>query len=195
MALGPDSNRLPCGVELERLIDQIIEHRPPDDPAHQETCPYCQTALHDLRRAWDDVQTLAHAPVAIPPGLTASVMVHVRSLARRAAQSIIVAGPRGQTRISHAVIAQIGRRAALAVPGILFATVQPIRASSVATDRVNLAIRVVASYGPALRPLADAVRARLRRRLPPLTGAEIEKIDVTFSDIGPEGRASTEIQL
>ncbi len=183
MALDPNHDRLPCGIELDSLVDQITEQTAPRDPAHQASCPYCQTALRGFRQGWSDVQTLAGAPVPIPPGLTTRIMTRVRALARRAAQNIILAGAHGHTQISHQVIAQIARRVTLAIPGVLFASAQPEPGKPVDPLRVKLTLRLITTYGPALHPLADAVRATLNRRLPNLTGATIENIDITFTDI------------
>jgi uncharacterized alkaline shock family protein YloU len=183
MALAPGQDRLPCGTALDALVAQITDATPPPDPAHQAQCPFCQTALGDLRRGWDDLQDLARAPVPIPPGLTARVMTRVRSLARRAAGHVILAGPRGHTHISHDVVSQIARQAALTVPGVVFASARSTPAQPADAARLDLAIRVVATYGPALHALAAAVRATLRRQLPRLTGARAETIDITVADI------------
>lgn len=183
MALDPSQNRLPCGVELDTLLEQITDHAPPHDPAHQAHCPYCQTALSGFRQGWGDLQTLARAPVPVPPGLTSRIMTRVRTLAGRTAENIILAGSRGHTQINHAVIAQIARRAAVAIPGVLFASAQPTPTQPANPARLNLAIRLVTTYGPSLRPLATAIRAALHQRIPTITGATIDNIEITFTDI------------
>jgi len=183
MALDPNQATLPCGVELDALIEQITEATSPRDPDHQAHCPYCQTALAGFRQGWSDVQTLAGAPVPIPPALTTRIMTRVRVLAHRAAQNLILAGARGHTQISHQVIAQIARRIALATPGVLFASAQPEPGETAGPRSVTLTLRLITTYGPALRPLAAAVRANLNRRLPNVTGAEIEHINIAITDI------------
>jgi uncharacterized alkaline shock family protein YloU len=183
MALSPQQNELPCGVELETLVTQVADGATAPDPTHQTHCPYCQRALGDLRRAWGDVQTLASAPVPIPAGLTLRVMSRVRILARRAGDNIVLAGTRGHTQISHSVIAQVARSAALTVPGVLFASVRLTPGQTAAPARLDLAIRLVTTYGAPLQPVAAAVRAILRRRLPAVTGADVAAIDVVFADI------------
>jgi len=183
MAIDPSRNRLPCGVELGTLVDQIAEATPPRDPAHQAHCPYCQTTLRGFRQGWNDLQTLAGAPVPIPPGLTTRIMTRVRVFARRAAEHIILAGSRGHTQISHQVIAQIARRVALATPGVIYASAQPQPDKPTDPIRVKLTLRLIAAHGPALRPLATTVRAAIHQRLPRLTGATIDTIDITIADI------------
>lgn len=188
MALEPNHNRLPCGVELDTLVEQITEGTSPRDPDHQAHCPYCQTALRGFRQGWNDVQTLAGVPVPIPPGLTMRIMTRVRALARRAAQNIILTSGRGHTQISHQVIAQIARRIALAIPGTVFASAHPKPGETADPIRVKLTLRLITTYGPALHPHAAAVRATLNRRLPNLTGAEIDTIDINFIDIAEADR-------
>lgn len=183
MALDPKPERLPCGVELDALVAQVADDAPGPDAEHEATCPYCQTALRGLGAAWGDFQSLARAPVPIPRGLTARIMHRVRDLAHRAAQNVILASTRGHTQISHTVIAQVARRAALAVPGVLFASAQPTPGQAKDPDHLTLSVRLVTTYGPTLHAIADAVRTTLRRRLATLTGAEVERIDITIIDI------------
>lgn len=183
MALDHGPDRLACGVDLDSLVAQVTDDASPVNPAHQAGCPYCQTALRGLRQSWADVQALAREPVPIPPGLTARIMRRVRELARDAAHNVILAGARGRTQISHAVIAQVAGRGALAVPGVLFASARPTAGQPNDPGRVALAIRVVTTYGPALQAIAAAVRSTLHRRLPHLTGAEVADIDIAFIDV------------
>jgi uncharacterized alkaline shock family protein YloU len=183
MALDPDDNQLPCGVSLDTLLAQIADQLPAPDPTHQARCSYCQTALRALRQSWGDMQTLARAPVPIPPELTARIMTRIRDLAHRAIGNIILAGVRGHTQISHHVAAQIARRAALAVPGVLLATVQPTAQQPADPARVNLAVRLITTYGPPLHTIAARARTTLTERVHALTGANLDTIDITFPDI------------
>src|SRR3954447_22050132 len=209
MALDRNHDRLPCDVELATLVAQITDNAPATAPAlaHQASCSYCQTALRDLREAWRDVQALARAPVPIPPGLTARIMHRVRDLARHAAENLILTGTppgfiprppppprhaaenliltgtRGHTQISHTVIAQVARRTTLAVPGVLFASARLTPGQADDPARLYLAIRLVTIYGPALDAIAAAVRSTLNRRLSTITGANVDRIDITFTDI------------
>jgi uncharacterized alkaline shock family protein YloU len=185
MALDRNHDRLPCDVELATLVAQITDNAPATAPAlaHQASCSYCQTALRDLREAWGDVQALARAPVPIPPGLTARIMHRVRDLARHAAENLILTGTRGHTQISHTVIAQVARRTTLAVPGVLFASARLTPGQADDPARLYLAIRLVTIYGPALDAIAAAVRSTLNRRLSTITGANVDRIDITFTDI------------
>lgn len=182
MELNPNHNQLPCGISLDTLLGQIADERLALDPAHQAHCSYCQTALHALHKSWSDIQTLARAPVPFPPGLTTQIMGRVRELARCAARNIILATPRGHTQISHHVIAQIARRAALAVPGVLFASAQP-EPEQTGPAHIKLAVRLITTYGPALHATAARVQATLSEHVNALTGADIATLDITFADI------------
>jgi uncharacterized alkaline shock family protein YloU len=186
MALNPADDRLPCGVELDALVAQLADDAAPADPAHEARCPYCQTALAALRRSWGDLHMLAREPVPVPPGLTRRIMTRVGHLAARTAHSFILATVHGHTRISHAVIAQVARRAALAVPGVHFASALPAAGEPAYPTRLGIAIRLVIAFGSPVEPIADAVRASVRRRVPRLTGAEITTVDILVMDItGP----------
>lgn len=183
MALGADHNQLPCGVSLDTLLRQVADERPALDPAHQVHCSYCQTALRALHQSWSDIQTIARAPVPTPPGLTARIITRIRKLAHRAGRNIILATPRGHTQISHHVLAQIARHAALSVPGVLFASAQPAPEQPADPARINLAVRLITTYGPALHAIAAHVRATLSEHVNALTAAELSTVDITFADI------------
>jgi uncharacterized alkaline shock family protein YloU len=188
MALDPSQTRLPCGVQLDALLEQITEGAAPGDPAHQAHCPYCQTALRGFRQGWTDLQTVASGHLPIPAGLTSRIMTQIRALAPRAAENILLACARGHTQISHEVIARIARRVALATPGVIFASARPEPGDVVDPIRVKLTLRLITTYGPALHPLAAAVRRTVIRRLPRLTGAEIDTINIAITDIAEPDR-------
>lgn len=182
MALDTN-NQLPCGISLDTLLAQVADQLPAPDPAHQAHCAYCQTALRALQLSWSDIQTLSRAQVPIPAGLTARIMTRIRDLAHRAVRNVILVSPRGHTQISHDVIAQIARRAALAVPGVLFASAQPGPQQPADPAHINLVVRLITTCGPALHAIAARVRSTLSERVHAQTGADISTIDITFADI------------
>jgi hypothetical protein len=183
MAMTAEHEQLPCGVALESLVIQVAEDQPPADPAHQRDCPYCQAALRSLRRGWDDVRALTRERVPIPPALTAQIMAHVRALARRVADSVLLGHARGETRVSHIVIGQVIRRVALAVPGVVFASAKPIPHDPPEAGHLGVAIRLVVTFGPAIGALTHAVRQAIDRHIPRLTGARLSRIDIVIEDI------------
>jgi uncharacterized alkaline shock family protein YloU len=189
VALDDSHTQLPCGVELEALLAQITDDAPGTDPGHEAGCAYCQTALRGLRDSWSDLQTFARAPVPIPPRLTGRIMRRVRDITRRATSHLILTEAHGQTQISHHVIAEVARRAALTVPGVLFASALPrsIRQPQPGTAGISLTVRLVTTYGPPLHAVAAAVRTALHRRVSSLTGAHVDRIDVAITDITAPG--------
>jgi hypothetical protein len=176
-------------MRLDALLAQVADGTPPTDHAHQSTCPYCQTTLRRLRQGWDDVAALRHQPVTVPPGLTAQIMQRVRLLAAQLTDSILLTHPRGETRISHTVISRLVQRLVSAVPGVVFASVRAEPHDPPQPNRLGLSIELIATLGPALHTLADAVRQAAHRRAHRLTGAVIDQIDITITDIAehPQG--------
>lgn len=174
---------LPCGVRLQDLLTQVADDTPPTDPAHQATCPYCQTALRRLRQQWTDVTELAKQPVRAPAGLTAQIMAQVRRLAAQASDYVLLGHPVGETRVSHVVVGRIAQRLVATVPGIVFASVRAQAHDPPLPDRLNLSIQLVVTFGPALHPLTDSVRQLIQRHATRLTGARFERIDITVKDI------------
>ena len=183
MAMTAEPERLPCGAELEALVIQVTGDGQPVDPAHQNSCPYCHTALRYLRQGWADVQALTREPVPIPPRLTAQIMARVRTLARHVTSSILLGNHRGETRISHSVLGQVIQRVAAAVPGVVFASAKPIPHEPPEPGRLSVNIRLVVAFGPTIHTLTHAVRQAIDRRVPRLTGAQLSRIDITIEDI------------
>jgi hypothetical protein len=183
MAMSRPPEQLPCGVELEALVVQVADREPPGDPAHQATCPYCQAALRSVRAGWGDLQALTREPVAMPAGLSARIMGRVHALARHVTDSVLLGHPRGQTRISHALVAKVTQRLALGVPGIVFASARPIAHAPPEPARLAVSLRLVVVFGPAVDALAGAVRVTLDRHVRALTGAELSRIDIVIEDI------------
>jgi uncharacterized alkaline shock family protein YloU len=180
LSLGP---RLPCGAELDALAEQVAAQAPPADPEHQARCPHCTAALDALGGALGDLETYGRAPVAVPPRLTARIMARVHQLADTLTENLVLVGPRGETRISHRIVAQVARRAALAVPGVLLASAQTVTGNPGDPGRVGMTLRLVIAFGPSVDALAGAVRARVGRVLPRVTGAEVSAVDVVVDDL------------
>lgn len=188
MALTDERERLPCGVELAELVTQVADGDVPLDPHHQRRCPYCQAALRRLQTGWADVRTLAAEPVPVPADLTARIMARVRTLARGATGSLLLGSPRGETRIAHTVVARSVQRLALTVPGVVFASVRAVAHDPPDPARLNVAVRLVVTLGPAVDAIADGIRALVDRHILRLTGGRIDRIDITVDDIAkPRG--------
>jgi hypothetical protein len=181
------TEQLPCGAELESLLVQVADHEPASDPEHQASCPYCQAALESLGREWSGVQALAREPVAMPGGATARTMLAIRELAVLLADSTLIEGPRGETRVSHIAVARVAQRLAAGVPGVVFASAKPVPQEPPHPVRLSIAVRLVVGWNPAITQIAQALRDLLIRRVPALTGAELTRIDITIRDIAEPG--------
>lgn len=178
-----DADQLPCGIELDALMEHIADGAALPDPAHHAGCPYCQAVLRDLRHGWEYLHALARQPVPVPPGLFARIMQRVRALAQRISDTVVLGGPRGDTHIGYAVLARVIGRLAATVPGVIFASANPWAHDPPHPQRLNVTIRLVVRYGPALDALANSIRHRLIRRVPALTGAQLDRIDITIDDL------------
>lgn len=174
---------LPCGNQLENLLEQVADGAAPANPEHQSSCPYCQTALRRLRAGWADVTELANEPVSVPRGLTAQIMTRVRALAVRATDYLLLGSPRGDTLISHTVVARIVQRLARTVPDVTFASAQVEPQRPPQPNRRDLSIHLTVTLGPSLHRLADSVRETVRHHTLRLTGAHVDRIDISIDDV------------
>lgn len=183
MTTSSYDERLPCGVRVADLLAEGVDHEPASDPTHQATCPFCQSTLRRLRQDWARVEALTREPVEIPPGLIMRIMARVRTLSAQVADSVVLGGVSGETRISHVAMSRVIQHLAATAPDVVFASVQLLPHKPAHPRRLSVAIRLVVLFGPAVKPIAQDVRDRVRRRAPRLTGAELTWIDIHISDI------------
>lgn len=203
-----EEEQLPCGRQLDDLIEQVADRRPSKDASHQDRCPHCRAALSELTELWTPLHELAEQDVSAPPNLTKTVMELVAAIAANGWHAIVRAD-QGVTRIAAWVVAIIARRAALAVPGVLTvtgATAPPVdgvdengavftqsqprldqRQSAagigVAGRHVVVDLEVTADAVTPLPALGHAVRRSMGRLVPALTGLDVVEVNVTFTDI------------
>ncbi len=178
MNLDGYAERLPCGAQLAELIEQVTENVEPLDRAHQTICPHCQAALERIREAWRQVRGLAAEPVLVPSGLARRVMARIRT------QLGSVALPdeeRGHTRVDSRVITRVARNTARSVREVRFASV--VIAGGREGQPVTVRVRLVVAYGPALAPVADAVRVRVAEALLRVVGVEAAEVAVSVEDL------------
>ena len=81
------------------------------------------------------------------------------------------------------MVGRITQRLARTIPGVVFASSRVEPHAPPLPDRVDLSIRLVVTFGPALNRVADAVRTVVRRQTPRLTGAQLDHIDIRIEDI------------
>jgi uncharacterized alkaline shock family protein YloU len=202
--LGPDGDRLPCGVRADELLHQLVDGLPPRDPVHQAHCPHCRATLAHLRELWAPVIELAEEDVRAPAGLLQAVMSEVRELAR-VGWSAVLREDGGQTRIAARVVAAVARLAAESVPHVSLAlgggriatpageqTDQAAVAGhdeatdvGVAGDRVVVEVQVAVDMGVSVPLVARQVRNRIADHLRAQTGLTTTEVNVTVVDVRP----------
>lgn len=217
MEMSKGNLRLPCGTELGRLVDQVAEARPPDDPTHERTCRHCKGALWELNSLWGDVRELAREEVSAPARVIETVMRRIRHTRRSGStptvpleeavpllvRHALLHGVRGTLRIADSVVATVVRRAALSVAGVR--ELAPPRAlrtgaapfeekifpAGVTIDvdgpRVTIALSLVVGVGQPIPEVVESVRERVAEAVEQLTGLQIDAIDITVAEIDTDG--------
>ena len=108
---------LPCGADVDLLLEQVAVGRGRDLDVHQRECVHCQAALGELTALWEPVSELAAAPVPAPPGLAATVMGQVRALVRDVWYTLEITEI-GVIRIAARIVATLARDSARMIPGV-----------------------------------------------------------------------------
>jgi uncharacterized alkaline shock family protein YloU len=108
---------LPCGVDVDLLLEQVAGGRGTDRDAHQQQCVHCQAALSEFTTLWAPVAELAAAPVHAPPGLAAAVMSQIRFHVRDIWYTLEITES-GAIRIAARIVAALARDCARMIPGV-----------------------------------------------------------------------------
>lgn len=207
------SEQLPCGVELDPLIDQVAEGLAPDEPGHQAVCPHCQATLAELQGLWGYVRELAREEVVAPGRIIEEVIRRIREefsvngllpldvVVPRLVRHALLTDSRGTTRIADSVVAEIALRAARAVPGVhalgrggargALEALTP-SASGVAVEvsghKVTVELHVVVEYGAVIPAVVSAVRSTVMRSIETMTGLEVVEVNISVDDLYIEER-------
>jgi uncharacterized alkaline shock family protein YloU len=112
-----DAVTLPCGAEIDPLLEQVADGRAAYRDAHQRDCVHCQAAIAEFTALWAPVAETAAAPVPAPPGLTAAAMSQIRVLIRDVWHTLQTT-EHGDIRIAARVVAALARDSARMVPGV-----------------------------------------------------------------------------
>jgi uncharacterized alkaline shock family protein YloU len=112
-----DAPALPCGADVDLLLEQVADGRGTDWDAHQAECVHCQAALSEFAALWTPVTQLAAAPVAPPPGLVTAVMSQIRTLIRDIWYTLEITET-GAIRIAARIVATLARDSARLIPGV-----------------------------------------------------------------------------
>lgn len=180
---------LACGTPVDEVFAQVAEGRPPADPAHQRSCPFCQEALADVRDLWAPVRELAEEDVRAPAGLLDAVLARIRQLG---AEPWYVTLPtaHGNVRVAARVVGAVARMAARQVPGVGLALGRAVRTDlpddlGHGSPVVRVEVDLVVGLGAPLHRVADAVRRRIAADLARQAGIETAAVDVVVVDVRP----------
>jgi uncharacterized alkaline shock family protein YloU len=199
-----DAVTLPCGTDVDVLLEQVADGRGADRDAHQRQCVHCQAALGEFTAVWAPVTELAATPVAAPPGLTAAVMSQLRALVRGVPYTLQLTET-GAIRIAARVIAALARDSARMVPGVRLALGRSTQGLLAAiaerataahqhpdaagvlggTAVVDLAVAV--SYGDPVQDIAREIQRHVATALRDQTGLPNVTVNVTIDDILIDG--------
>ena len=62
-----DAVTLPCGAEIDPLLEQVADGRAADRDAHQRDCVHCQAAIAEFTALWAPVAETAATRCQFPP--------------------------------------------------------------------------------------------------------------------------------
>jgi uncharacterized alkaline shock family protein YloU len=192
---------LPCGADVDLLLEQVADGHAADRDAHQRECVHCQAAIAELAGLWSPVAGLAANPVPAPPGLTAAVMSHIRVLVRDVWYTLETTNL-GTIRIAARIVAALARDAARMVPGVRIALGRSTHSTGAAaaeratfghrhphaavgvlgrTAVVDLAVAV--TYGDRAHEVARDIQRHVVATLRDNIGLKTVRVNVTVDDV------------
>jgi uncharacterized alkaline shock family protein YloU len=195
-----DAATLPCGADVDLLLEQAADGKAADRDAHQRQCVHCQAALGEFAAVWAPVTELAAAPVALPPGLAAAVMSQLRSLIRGVPYTL-QRTEFGAIRIAAQVVAALARDSARMVPGVrlalgrsthglLAAVAERATAARRHPDTVGVLggaavvdLAVAVTYGDPVQDIARDIQQHVTAALRDQAGLRNVAVNVTVDDI------------
>lgn len=181
------TDTLPCGADIDDLLEQAADGHAGRYTPHQAGCPHCQAALAEYDRLLTPVRDLADEPVPVPDTVLAEVLRRIRGALPDAAYGLIPS-PRGTTRIAGHVVAMTARIVTEQVPGVRVALARHDSTRVEAgTSGLSTALRITlaADWGEDLHVLADRVRAAVAGAVAEVTGLRAVRVDITIDDVLP----------
>jgi uncharacterized alkaline shock family protein YloU len=199
---------LPCGTDIDDLLEQVAEGHAEHRSEHQQQCPHCTATLNELTEIWAPISDLARQPISEPAGITAAVMRQIDQLARNVWYTLQTVED-GAIRIASRVVAVIARRAAMRVPGVRVAFGRSSNPRAAATADagthnhrhphsavgvlglsavVDIALSV--TYGQPIVDIARDVQHHVIAELRDTVGLERVAVNVTIDDILPPPQRS-----
>jgi uncharacterized alkaline shock family protein YloU len=192
---------LPCGADVDLLLEQVAEGHPSDLDAHQRECVHCQAAITEFAALWAPVRELAAMPVPAPPGLTAAVMSQVRALVRdvwytlqvtdlgaiRIAARIVAALARDSARMAPGVRVALGRSTHSPLPALAehstFRHRHPHAAVGVLGRTAVVDLAVAVTYGDPVHEVARGIQQHVIAALRDSLGLQTVAVNVTVDDV------------
>ncbi len=183
--------RLPCGADLDELLEQAA-----DDPgvlrtAHQQTCVHCQAALAEFEQLLAPLRSLAAESVRPPPHLLEEVLRRIRSAVANPSWALLQnrehrhGSGRGVTRVAADVVVEVARVAANTVAGVRVALTAHDRGVQVGASGSTVAVRVTvaADYGEDLHDLGRRIHRSVGREVSELVGVDVATVTVHIDDV------------
>jgi uncharacterized alkaline shock family protein YloU len=196
-----DAATLPCGADIDHLLEQVAAGRAADRDAHQRDCVHCQAALGELASLWSPVSEVAATPVPAPPGLVAAVMSQIRILARDVWYTLEITDI-GVVRIAARIVAALARDCARTIPGVrvalgrstqgrlaalaekaTFGHHHPHAAVGVLGRTAVVDLAVAVSYDQPVHEVARNIQRHVTATLRDQAGLQSVTVNVTVDDI------------
>jgi len=192
---------LPCGADVDELLEQVADGHGADRDAHQRECVHCQAALAEFAALWAPVIDTAARPVPAPRGLTAAVMSQIRVLVRDVWYTLQTTDL-GVIRIAARIVAALARDSARMVPGVRVALGRsthgklaelaehgslkhrhPHAAVGVLGRTAVVDLAVAVTYGDPVRDVARDIQRHVIATLRESIGLQTITVNVTVDDI------------
>jgi uncharacterized alkaline shock family protein YloU len=196
-----DAVTLPCGAEVDPLLEQVADGRAEDLDGHQQGCVHCQAAIAEFAARWGPVAETAASPVPAPRGLTAAVMSQIRVLVRDVWYTLQTT-ELGTIRIAARIVAALARDSARMVPGVrvalgrstgsklaavaeraTFGHQYPQAAVGVLGRTAVVDLAVAVTYGDSARAVAQDIQQHVITALRDVVGLQTVVVNVTVDDI------------
>ena len=196
-----DTVTLPCGADVDPLLEQAADGHASDRDTHQRDCVHCQAAIAEFAALWAPVTEAAASPVPAPPGLTAAVMSQIRVLVRdvwytlqttdlgfiRIAARIVAALARDSARMVPSVHVAFGRsthsKTAALTEQATFAHHHPHAAVGILGRTAVVDLAVAVTYGDPVHEVARDIQQHVIATLRDQIGLQTATVNVTIDDI------------
>ena len=196
-----DAVALPCGADVDPLLEQVADGHAADLDTHQRDCVHCQAAITEFAVVWAPVAETAASPVPAPPGLTAAIMSQIRVLVRDVWYTLQTTDL-GFIRIAARIVAALARDTARTVPGVhvalgrsthskaaplaeqaTFGHHHPHAAVGVLGRTAVVDLAVAVTYGDPVHEVARDIQRRVTTTLCDQIGLRSVIVNVTVNDV------------